>query len=178
MTDLSIFGGNLADAQYAVVAAKFNGLDPTSWVTAFTSQAPAVAFMDGSQISGSNSAITQFLVRVNDDCGATVPCTAANPAAGAFAGSFVEFMNPSLPVPSDAPIGTPMSFFYAFGTSDLEGDPAKVLTYGNSLGATVVNLANDGKLTFTTPIPLPAAAWLLLSGLAGVIAVGRRRAAA
>jgi hypothetical protein len=177
MTSLAVFGGNLTGVNYAVTAAKFNGLDPRSWETQFTSKADSIGFMDGSQISGANSAITQFLIRVNNDGKTTVPCQATSATAGSFAGAFVEFMNPSLPVNSDAAIGTPMSFFRAFGTSDLEGDPVTVQRYGNLLGATVVNLDAEGKLTFTTPIPLPAAAWLLISGLLGVVTLGRRRQA-
>jgi hypothetical protein len=49
-----------------------------------------------------------------------------------------------------------------------------------SLGSAVFSLAND-TLTFTgnggnTPVPLPAAVWLLGSGLLGLAGVGRRRA--
>jgi len=49
-----------------------------------------------------------------------------------------------------------------------------------SLGTAVFSLAND-TLTFTgngaAPVPLPAAVWLLGSGLLGLAGVGRRRAA-
>jgi hypothetical protein len=50
-----------------------------------------------------------------------------------------------------------------------------------SLGTAVFSLSND-TLTFTgntgnTPVPLPAAVWLLGSGLLGLAGVGRRRAA-
>jgi hypothetical protein len=50
-----------------------------------------------------------------------------------------------------------------------------------SLGTALFSLAND-TLTFTgnggnTPVPLPAAVWLLGSGLLGLAGVGRRRAA-
>jgi hypothetical protein len=50
-----------------------------------------------------------------------------------------------------------------------------------SLGTAVFSLTND-TLTFTgnggtTPVPLPAAVWLLGSGLLGLAGVGRRRAA-
>lgn len=55
-------------------------------------------------------------------------------------------------------------------------------TIGFNLGTALFSLAND-TLTFTgnggatAPVPLPAAVWLLGSGLLGLAGVGRRRAA-
>lgn len=63
-----------------------------------------------------------------------------------------------------------------FGTgfaASVQGDPADsnsfmTVTYGNAKPV-------DGG---TPPIPLPAAAWLMMSGLVGVVGVARRRAVA
>jgi len=142
-----------------------------------------ITFMEGTQISGANSAITQFLIQVNTACGTAVPCNATNPADGNYAGTAFSAWNASLPVNSGAAIGTAQSFFRAYGVSDLEGDPVVVNQYASLFGDTVVNLSTGGLLTFTTPvagapIPLPAAVWLLLSGLAGLGVVGRRRTTA
>lgn len=176
-TDLSVFGGNLSGLQYSVTAAKFNGSDPRSWQIAFTTEGTPT-FMEGAQLSGANSAITQFLAAVNNACGATVPCTTTNPAAGQYAGAFGSNLNPNLPTPANATIGTAQAFYFGFGTSDIEVDPITLQRYATALGNTVVNLATDGTLTFTTPVPLPAAAWLLISGIAGLGMVGRRRSVA
>ena len=51
--------------------------------------------------------------------------------------------------------------------------------YGNTQGAGFWFLSSSGDLTYNvSAVPLPAAVWLLVSGLAGLGAIGRRRAAA
>jgi hypothetical protein len=50
--------------------------------------------------------------------------------------------------------------------------------YNNSTGAGLWTLSGDGVLSYSlagTQVPLPAAVWLMLSGLTGLGVMGRRR---
>jgi hypothetical protein len=76
-----------------------------------------------------------------------------------------------------SPLGTAVSFYAATATSENTGDLASVVTYAGQW-----NLSAAGILTWTpsgggSPVPLPPAVWMLLSGLVGMAALGRRRAA-
>jgi len=72
--------------------------------------------------------------------------------------------------------------FYLFSTLSAPIGNATKQVYANVTGLGEWLLGTDGHLTYTIPgagtVPLPAAVWLLMSGLAGFATVGRRRNAA
>ena len=74
-------------------------------------------------------------------------------------------------------VGTALDFFNLVGNGRSN---VTLSTYGNSQGNGFWFLSSTGDLTYnvlasTSPVPLPAAVWLLVSGLAGLGAIGRRR---
>jgi hypothetical protein len=92
--------------------------------------------------------------------------------------------NNQLPAAANASalVNTALAFYEAHATSEDGFADANRIRYGNSSNFASWLLTSAGNLTYslsaaTTVVPLPAAVWLLLSGLAGFGAVSRRRTA-
>jgi hypothetical protein len=74
--------------------------------------------------------------------------------------------------------------FFEYTQSSTTATQLSVITkYGNAAGADTWSVSASGDVTFSVPgsaapVPLPAAIWLLGSGLLGFAGIGRRRAAA
>ncbi|HZF30386.1 MAG TPA: VPLPA-CTERM sorting domain-containing protein [Gammaproteobacteria bacterium] len=142
-------------------------------------------------VTAAISAANSFIGSVNNSCGATVPCvsdaTQAVPLnTAAFAGqeSWGDTYNGALSQASaSSAVGTALGFFSVVKSGTLAGNPAVVTVFGNeTTGFGQWLLTAGGNLSYSiaasSPVPLPAALWLLMSGCAGLATIGRRRKAA
>ncbi len=171
--DLSIFANNNpANLLFNVYAGDSLGGNGSK---GFVSTALATPAGTNANITGVNNAGAALIATVNQNC----------PSATGCAGSFGD---PSLwgstitaqfPVGSGAAFNTPIAFYQIAGANTPGSAAAYTATqFADANGAWNWLLAANGTLTFSggnpAPVPLPAAVWLLLSGLAGVGAIGRR----
>ena len=184
--DLSTFGSPTG-LQYAVVAGDYNGAAPNDWNAAFTGGLNQPSGTDygvtGDSLANVLNTMTALLHQQNVACGATAPCIATNTQSW-FAGNFLPNLS-DLPFAAAGAVGTALSFWKMTGTSEFGFDAASTTKYSNASGLgqwLLSNIAgtNNYNLTYSiagavSTVPLPAAVWLLLSGLTGFGVVGRRR---
>ncbi len=137
--------------------------------------AVATPTSNNGQMNAVNTAATAHSTTVNTACGDTIGC-AGNFGDPRLWGSNI---NGQFTVGSAAALDTPIAFYLVAGNTSPGSTALTTPTlFADANGAWNWLLAADGTLTFSgsapAPIPLPAAVWLLLSGLAGIGAIGRR----
>jgi hypothetical protein len=92
-----------------------------------------------------------------------------------------DFQIPGLTGISSATAGSNLNLVYYVATNNHAATNTTATGVGASGGLGVFNLSTSGLLTYNaggaSPVPLPPAGWLLISGLLGLLAVSRRRGA-
>ena len=133
---------------------------------------------DVNAITGS-AAYVNIVGQVNLACPSTNPCTSVDAQQNAWDASY----NGQLNTVAAGSVGTALGFYQVTGVAGGTNASANVTRFENVSGLGTWLLTTAGELTYTiagatTVVPLPAAVWLLLSGLAGFGAISRRRNAA
>lgn len=187
--DLSLFANSAAgNIRYTVFAADGQGAATTT--AALVTAAPGLA-----SIPGTNGDITgmygsQAYANLIGQCaaqGMSSVCTGTNfGAQGVYVGGTdwgdnFQFMD----VPGSTTVGSSLGFYGLNRTSVGSTAALASYAYANSAGTVATWLLDaSGLLTWnsqsvgSTVVPLPAAVWLLLSGLGGLGIISRRRSGA
>jgi hypothetical protein len=176
----SVFGtSDNANIQYTI-SSSFNSGAIAGRVLETTLAAAPTGAIRNNPISSAVLASRSFTGNLNANCANANPCTAATNLDATYAGvgSWAEKYGNNLPVSAAATVGTAMGFYLLSTSSSVPTANGTVQRYGNATGFASWLLGTDGSLTYSVPppsVPLPAAVWLLLSGMVGFGTVARRR---
>ncbi len=168
-------------------------------------QANTLGVMDGGEINNSANVLTDFINATNTLSGNSAHSSTANGSSVTVVGQGASYSNYNYQINGDwsrqfpgssaSAVGASAYFVMAHNTYeevaiDLDEDGvADIADYLDdqalpgvfSQFAGLWTLSNNGTLSWapsTTEVPVPAAAWLFASGLAGLAGVARRRKAA
>lgn len=182
--DMSVFtqvGSSLSDLQYSVFAGDAVGNFANTEVigTASLTNAPTGLNSYVTGMLGSAGAANVF-AQWNNSCGTSSVTCVGTAFGSTYFGGFADDFGGNLLAGASGHVGSALGF-YSFRRSAIgAGDPFIATQYANASGPAQWLLSANGQLNYSvavSAVPLPAAVWLLLSGLTGLGVVGRRKAA-
>lgn len=149
------------------------------------STSPTTSPSTTASVSGMSNAGQQwdlFVGQVNTTgcgTGTGTSCTTTDPSSPAFG---AVFDTTAFGLLGSTILGLDTDAFFVY-TTGKAGSPAITkptrTVFENSAGQGIFSLSADGTLTYNIPaIPVPAAVWLLGSGLLGLVGVARRKQSA
>jgi hypothetical protein len=182
-----IAAGTTSGLQFQVFSNSYNSVpDANTILTTSRNNTIETAAIDVGNVFGAAASITQWTNRMLDpqSCNKSNSCIGADfndsksyAITNAFADNYGGNLNALGPnMHSAGAVGTAMNFYSVANSANdpfSATGPAAVTKY---VGTWLVSAA--GVLTYDVggaPVPLPAAVWLLLSGIAGVGTISRRR---
>jgi len=184
----AVFGAsNVGDIQYTVSAADNTASSGSFFGKNLETTLLSVGTIRNNTVSTATNNANNFAASALNGpsgCNGVNPCTAASSADASYAapasGNWGATYGAGLSAAGT--VDNALNFYSVSAANSSSGVTSAIVTqYANSVGVAKWLLTSSGGLTYTlagTSVPLPAAVWLLVSGLMGLGTVSRRRAAA